>query len=261
MIDAIVCAKDVDPNFGFGLECLERQRDLGKIIVVIPEKDRRTYETACCYRTVPIREPTVSCLAWARKQGALAASNKFICFVDADVLLGKDHLIQLRRKAERWLEFTSHVAIEGILNILYTKNTLTNVPVKYLPEFLRLNKRGFLHNTLLKRESVLSWKPQYAFAWEDYLLTRHIQSLGGFWIRVQQEAKSLHLSDGNKYAAAKWSGAGERVVRGWSWDKGNALARVLQKDGRYYYAKVVSLAGQVIGNLQASKHLEKIGAK
>lgn len=258
MIDAIVCAKDVNSDFGLCMECLERQKDLGKIIVVIPKNDRRTYETACCYRTVPIREPTISCLAWARKQGALTASNKFICFVDADVILAKDHLIQIREKAENWLQHTPHIAIEGILNILYTKNTLTNVPVKYLPEILGVNKRGFLHNTLILRESVLSWQPPYAFAWEDFLLTRHIQSLGGFWVRFQQEAKSLHLSDGNKFAAAKWSGAGERVVRGWNWDKGNAAARFLQIDGRYYIAKAVSLAGQLIGNLQASKHLEKV---
>lgn len=261
MIDVIVCAKEVDPNFGLGLECLERQKDLGKIIVVIPKNDRRTYETTCCYQTVPILEPPVSCLAWARKQGALVANNKFICFVDADVILAKDHLIQLREKAESWLEHTPHIAIEGILNLKYTRNTLTNVPVKYLPEILTPKKRGFLHNTLMKRESVLSWQPPYAFAWEDFLLTRHIQSLGGIWVRFQQEAKSLHLNDGNKYAAAKWSGAGERLVRGWNWDKGNALARVLKTDGRYYYAKVVSLAGQVVGNLQASKHLEKVGAK
>lgn len=257
MIDAIVCAKEVDNDFGLCMECLEKQRDLGKIIVVIPANDRRTYEKACCYLTVPIHEPAVSCLAWARKQGALATTNKFICFVDVDVILGKDHLIQLRQKAESWLQHTAHIAIEGILNISYTKNTLTNVPVKYLPEILRDNQRGFLHNTLLKRESVINWRPPYAFAWEDYLLTRHIQNLGGFWVRFQQEAKSLHLSDGNKFKASKWSGAGERVVRGWDWDKGHAKARVFRKDGRYYIAKAVSLAGQIIGNLQASKHLEK----
>jgi len=258
MIDVIVCVKDADQYFPLCLKCIERQKDLGKIIVVTPPNDSESQFIADLYDVTLVEEPKTSCLSWARKQGIMESSNEYVCFVDADVLLGKDHLTQLREESEAGLiGETPHVAIEGILTNKYTKNTLTNVPVKYLPEILGSRQRGFLHNTLFKRESVIHWFPVYTFAWEDWLLTRYIQSQGGIWIRFQQNATSYHLSDGNKFKAAKWSGAGERVVRGWQWNKGNAKDIVLKKDGRYYCAKVVSLVGQVIGNLQASKHLEK----
>jgi glycosyltransferase involved in cell wall biosynthesis len=215
LIDVIVCAKDARETLHYCLRSLVKQKFVHEILVVTPATDYSTQTIATEYKkTRLVLEPSNTCLAWARRQGIQASSSDFVAFVDADVVLAKNHLFQLYQYAQELLLHFPHVAVEGILRPHHSIKSLTIVPENlYQSRFLTYDERGYTHNTLFKRESVLSWRPQFTFAWEDWLLTAHIHSLGGAWARYHQAAPSVHIKDYHQFKRTCWSTAGERIVK------------------------------------------------
>ena len=214
MIDVIVCTlKDHDLFMGC-MECLERQRNLGKIVVVTSKWDRETIGIAECFKqTEVVFEPDNSCLAWARKLGVNATTNKSVAYVDSDVFLGKDHLVFLELVVKPLRKRKKHTVVEGILIPRIEKPSISFIPSIYETEVIPKGGRGFTHNTLFNRETLLSWKPRFTYAWEDWLLTQHVQSLGGNWIRCRTHTNSFHIVDGSVIRQYQWDAAGERLVK------------------------------------------------
>mgnify|MGYP000406748183 CR=1 FL=1 len=122
-VDVIVCAKDSILTLGLCLSSLVRQRDIGKIVVVHPHSDKITPFIAKGFpRVITVKEPPNYCLAWARKLGVKYTSSKWVAYVDADIILGKDHLYYIKEmckiRVDLNLTYTNQtlpVAIEGIL--------------------------------------------------------------------------------------------------------------------------------------------------
>ena len=113
-MDAIVCVKDGGPPFVDCLRSLEAQRGLNKIVVVTPPNDLESQLIAENFvKTEIVLEPDNSCLAFARKMGVEACDSEYVVYVDADVILGKDHLLELKRAATFYLQKYKHIAIEG----------------------------------------------------------------------------------------------------------------------------------------------------
>lgn len=204
MIDVIVCVSE--PNFKVFHRCiiqLNKQELVNKIIVVY--KDWIATNPLLFSNIKLIKEPKKSCLAFARYLGIQASTSEFICFVDSDVILHKNHIKELY---ENHLRFGG--AIEGILT---AKDNSRKIPiVNYSYRILKKNERGFTHNTLIKREWITDWKPIFTHAYEDYLLTQHIQNKGYLWVRYPLNCISYHIKDYNIRKRTAWGIAGERIV-------------------------------------------------
>lgn len=216
LIDVIVCSKDGGELFELCLKALLRQTALNKVYVITPSVESGASKGARNFEDViVIIEPEKSCLAWARRLAVDHTTAPYLAYIDDDVVLGKDHLQQLLDYAQHLEKRYEHIAVEGILTSIVLENSITLTEEgKYTPGILAQGARGCTHNTLLRRETVESWKPHYAFAWEDWLLTQHVQNvLGGIWVRYHQKAYSIHVREYGNFRRSAWDCAGERIAK------------------------------------------------
>ena len=201
-IDIILCVSN--PIQGIFEKCVSqllKQAYLNKIIIIHPFFDRFFYPQG--EKIIKIREPKRSCLAYARYLGIQKSTAEYICFVDGDVILHKNHLKQLLEKQQ-----TKGGVIEGVLTILDDRKN-----VNYTMKELKPGERGFTHNTLIFREYIRNWKPIFTCAWEDYLITQFILNQNLSWVRFPQECKSYHIKDYGIFKRNAWGTAGERMVK------------------------------------------------
>lgn len=268
MIDVIICVKNPPEILYLCLQALDKQKDINKIIIVLPKYDFIYYENYLEIFFVKdifiVHEPKKSCLAYARKLGITKAESEYIAFIDADVILGKNHLSELvtyHKQVDK-----PYTVIEGILNIRYTKKSLTLASSKYNPKKLQRNERGFTHNTLMLRKELLNWNPPFTFAFEDYCLTRYIHNNKGDWYRYNQKSHSIHIKEYNLFKRTKWGTAGKRIVLNPSnlciWKMCTKFVyvaikkTVLLKDIHYFVHNIVLLAGTLIGHYKYQKYME-----
>lgn len=263
MMDVVICTKDPPESFELTLQCLKRQKGVQRLLVIATCLTPRLQQLQTQYEFSIIEEPVPHCLAWARKLGIQAAKTNFLAFVDEDVFLGKDHLWQLYQVVKNC---PTPIAIEGILQPCYLKQSLTNTPAAYKPRILKLGERGFTHNTILKREAIQDWNPPFIFSWEDWHLTQYILKRGGFWIRYPQATISYHLKD-HRLQSAKWGGAGERflnqhslmgaLARGGSKLLAGVKNMITRKDVKFLIAESMNAYGGLVGYLRAEKYRER----
>ena len=211
-IDVIVCAKNARGTLALCLGALLKQKGLGKIIVVHPYDDQLTPFIARNFlKTVVVHEALTSCLAYARKQGACFSSASWVTYVDADVILGKNHLWALYQTAKALN--VKPIAVEGILQKKTLRKSILSSEQLYQTKCFVKGERGFTHNTLFNREILDSWLPPWTYAWEDYHLTQHVLKNGGVWVRTHTPYRGLNLQDYDLFHRGAWSSAGERVVK------------------------------------------------
>lgn len=262
-IDVIVCAKNAVESLPTCCGSLRKQELLGSIICVVPFRDRETQEIARQFADITLLEPQNSCLAYARCIGSQVTASDYVAFVDSDVFLDRGHLRELLKF--RKMVPRKHVVVEGILRKITTTRFDIDYP-EYHFTYLHPNDRGYTHNTLFDRETLLGWKPRYAHAFEDWLLTQYIFSIGGHWYRIPLNARSYHIWNGSLLKRALWNGAGERLVKGISTKQKTKnsmrlLVRgvknsIIFQDPRWIVNCTIRSIGGLRGHLEWKKYLE-----
>lgn len=255
-IDVIVCSKK--PTTSLFEKCihqlLAQTTKINKIIVVYRESiDKILVHPKLQY----IKEPAKSCLAYARFLGIQASSSEYICFVDDDVLLGKNHIAELYQKQKAY-----NCVIEGVLTIL---DQSIRIPTPlYQDKILRNSDRGFTHNTLIARHFVSDWIPPQIHAFEDYSLTRHIQQKGVIWYRYQQPTISYHIKTYNQLKRTRWATAGSKTLGIVTW-KSNVKSIIthckraiihpfLLKNSHYFLFNIKMAFGKLTGYYNSNKY-------
>ena len=264
-IDVIVCAKDSILTLGLCLSSLVRQRDIGKIIVIHPHSDKITPFIAKGFGVKTVEEPLTSCLAWARKLGVKYTTSKWVSYVDADIILGKDHLWYLSQVAN--LYGNRPIAVEGILTKKRMVKSILPIGRPYKHTYLEKGDRGFTHNTIFNREVLESWRPQYTHAWEDWLLTQHVLSHEkSAWIRTKTKNVAFNLQDYDFFTRVAWASAGERMVKKLTYKfmfksilinilrSGKMLVKL--RDVTMFLEQIMIAVGKTHGYFKWNKHLE-----
>jgi len=268
LIDAIVCARDPTPHLNLCLTALERQRGISKILVVTHIKSHNCRAIANSFsKTKVITEPEHFCLAYARKLGVETSNSDFIVFVDSDVILGRDHLIQLKDEYERLSQKYTDIVVEGVLESFSTSPlSLASDRSTYEAEVLKAGDRGFTHNTLVKRDTLIDWKPRYTYAMEDLLITNHVFSKGGVWYRFKQEARSFHIAEANQFNRASSFSAANRILglrkfadvlyRAKYYSIYGIVNTIIRRDIKWLVHCFSDSAGQIVGHLAWNKYME-----
>jgi glycosyltransferase involved in cell wall biosynthesis len=211
---------------------------------------------------VVVREPDNFCLAWARRLGVNYTTQRYVCYVDDDVVLGDDYFIPVLKKIEELERSYPTFAIEGIM---HTYSPGKKEPSLYEEKTLVKGERGCTHNTTIPRETLLSWKPVYTFAFEDWHLTQHVLELGGIWLRMKSPIVTCHYHGIDTWKRTAWDVAGERMTRGMSTaqffkrliDHTRGLARSIFKQRELENSKIYlgRIRGTVLGYLKGNEWL------
>ena len=263
-VDVIVCLNNFDNHLKQSINLLKQQTIIGLIICVVPFNFLYVNELKALGVTVAT-EDRKSCLAFARRLGVNFCSSEWIAYVDSNVFLHKKHLEQLLEIALTLPQ--KNVAIEGVLQNFVLKNSLTYLEGTYSFAFLKKGDRGYTHNTLLRKKTLLSWKPVFTYAFEDYLLTQHVLSLGGVWMRTPLLNQSFHLRSYSLKKRACWASAGERLVKKvtmkerfsksfWLLYRGLKLT-VFKKDVRFFVHYTVKAFYETKGYLKWNKYIKQ----
>ncbi|MFW9805153.1 MAG: glycosyltransferase family 2 protein [Candidatus Thorarchaeota archaeon] len=265
MIDVMIVSLRPGRITPYTFRSVLKQPEVSSVIVVTPtdEMDEfaRSFESD---KIVVVREPPNFCLAWARRLGVNYAKSKYVCYVDDDVILGDGFFKPFLKKAEELEKQYPAFGIEGIMHLMQYGS---DKPILYKEQFLKPGDRGFTHNTLLLRESLLSWRPIYTFAWEDWHLTQHIFSLGGVWLRMKTPVVTYHYHSYATWKRQAWNTAGERMVKGLGlrpfFRRAIRLTYVLVRQifTKRSYATLVNnshrLRGYVVGYLKCGTYLNR----
>lgn len=213
MIDVIVCSKTPTHSLQRTIRSIIAQEEVDKTVIVTPSSKMTSYLSHANLLHPGIKvvhEPKNFCLSWARRLGVTHTTQRYVCYVDDDVVLGDGYFKPVLLKAHELSQKYPTFAIEGIMHIIHRE---APTPTIYQEGFMDLGDRGFTHNTLLPRETALSWQPRYTFAWEDWLLTQHVLSLGGVWLRFASPVVTRHFRNYATWKRYAWGTAGERLVR------------------------------------------------
>lgn len=206
LMDYIVVTKNDRNTLPIVLECIQRQSNLNRIIVVQSEygPERQKDYLRACRRQRVIHELLFEGvgLAYARKIGIAAVTTKYFVFVDGDVYLSDNWIEQMWK---RWSN-DGWVAWHGML---YRNRAHHNYMIDYECWVRFVEERMYTHNTIIKTDLVKDWDvDDNVNAFEDYLLTKHLFRKGAKIRRVPVFAKHDH--QGSDFRAAVWGGAGAR---------------------------------------------------
>lgn len=143
-------------------------------------------------------------LAYARKLAIGEVVTRYFVFVDGDIEL-----------ASGWANgiYENFCILEkagGIVGLLY-RNQKQHLYLYNHGKLGIVSSRMFTHNTMLDSDLVKDWNPDNSVnSYEDYLLTKHIQSKGFFCYQVP--IFSYHRHQGSDIKAAAWGAAGGRKL-------------------------------------------------
>ena len=210
MIDVIVCSRGPSNSLYQTIHSILKQEEVFRLVLVTPSHDEFRPDIINNQRITIIKEPPNFCLAWARRLGVNYTISDYVCYVDDDVVLGLGYFRPIAEKiVELEMEYPTF-AIEGIMHLYQYNRTK---PVLYDEKYLKKGDRGFTHNTTIPRRTLLEWQPMFTFAFEDWLLTQHVLSLGGIWLRMRTPVVTTHRHGYPNWKRHAWAISGERLVK------------------------------------------------
>lgn len=240
-IDVVMCTYNSNrPYFHAVLQRISEEIPVHCLILVDRYSSDKTVDKVL--ETFPKAKVVLSRenLGRARKIGIDNVDTPLFAFVDDDVLLLKG-----------WYKFTKGLMgnrIGAVACFARKKSPLTRGIYYYSPHMHVCalgvssknnvdSQRGFTNATLMKKESVTTWKPDKTLAaWEDHEMLRHVVRNGFLWL-TSYSVFAEHLQpDQNCFSFFRdiwrneaWNTAGGRYTRAMKFNPAQLVFRSLLK--------------------------------
>lgn len=212
-IDVVMCCTRPTDSLLTNVKSVRDQEEVRSIFLVTNYPDPHAFEDILSLGGVfLVHEDEDSCLAFARKKGVTFTASHYVAFVDSDVTLPPNYFKEAERIIDRVGGF--NFALEGILQT-YTDYRGRTIALPQLEaKIMRPGDRGYTHNTLFRRSTLMSWNPCWTHAWEDWHLTQHVLKTGGYWWRYHNPNQGIQVREYGIRKRSRWNTSGERMAKG-----------------------------------------------